>query len=325
VFFKEIECIGKGDPNCIFIGKTIKEWGNELDDFLPLYKEENLSDELDRTYQRMEKREKMLNDVLNINEKLSKILIKGGNISTVLKVLSQNLSSAVILEDRNFNLIESCGDYAPYHFMELVEALKTKKKPGWIDMLFNEKRTVQLTVNKQFGGWKHERIISPVMLNNEVWGYISFLKKEGSFDEMESVLLERANTICALHFSNERTVIETEKRISGGFLNELLMPAPDIKNLSYRMKLMGYDLNKAHYVFILNIDNEGVRNVNLIDFNNGIIDHINYYLQLFKNNILISSLIDNIIIVVPDELLKEMKTDKKNFGEQLVKLISNKL
>lgn len=325
VFFKEIECIGKGDPNCTIIGKTLDEWGDEINDFLPFYKEENLSDELDRAYKRMEKQKKVLSDVMDINENLSKILIEGGDIATVLKVLSQNLSSTVILEDRNFNLIEACGDYVPYHFIELVEALNTKKKPVWMNRLFNEKRTIQLTVSEQFNGWKHERIISPVMLNNEVWGYISFIKKEGSFDEREKVLLERANTICALHFSNERTVIENEKRISGGFLNELLMPKPDIKNLSYRMKLMGYDLNKPHYVFILNIDHEGVENLNLIGFYNEMIDHIHYYLQLFKNNILVSALVDKIIIVVPDELLIEMKTDKKSFGEQLVKLISNKV
>ncbi|MFJ7727701.1 XylR N-terminal domain-containing protein, partial [Neobacillus sp. NPDC097160] len=244
VIFKEIECIGKGDPNCIFIGKPLKVWGDEISDILPFYKEENLSDELDRTYKHIGKQKKMLSDVLDINEKLSKILIKGGDIFTVLKLLSQNLSSTVILEDRNFNLIEACGDYIPYHFMELVEAHKTKKKSAWMDRLFNEKSTVQLTVSNQFNGLKHERIISPVLLNNEVWGYISLMKKEGTFDEMESVLLERANTICALHFSNERTAIETEKRISGGFLNELLISNPDIKNLSYRMKLMGYDLNK---------------------------------------------------------------------------------
>ncbi|MFJ7726446.1 PucR family transcriptional regulator, partial [Neobacillus sp. NPDC097160] len=75
----------------------------------------------------------------------------------------------------------------------------------------------------------------------------------------------------------------------------------------------------------INIDNEGVQNENLIDFYNGIIDHVNYYLQLFKNNILISTLVDKIILLIPDELLKEMKTDTKSFGEQLVKLISNKV
>ena len=252
VIFKEIECIGKGDPNCIFIGKPINEWEDEIKDILPLYEEENLSEELDRAYKRIEKQKKILSDVLDINEKLSKILIKGGDIFTVLKELSQNLSSTVVLEDRNFNLIEACGHYIPYPFTELVQALKTKKKPAWMDKLFNEKRTVQLTVPKQISGWKHERLISPVLVNNVVWGYISLMKEEGTFDEMESVLLERANTICALHFSNERTAIETEKRIIGGFLNELLLPNPDIKNLSYRMKIMGYNLNKAHYVFILN-------------------------------------------------------------------------
>lgn len=326
VIFKEIECIGKGDSHCKYIAKPIKEWGDEINDLLTLYKEENLVSELDRAYNRIEKQKKMLSDVIEMNEKLSQILIKGGDISNILKVLSRNLSSTVILEDRNFNIIEVCGHYMPYNLMDLVDTYKFKKNPVWIKQLFKEKRTVQFSVSNQFNGWQHERLISPVLVNNDVWGYISFIKQDASFDEIEYLLLERSNTICALHFANERTSIETEKRIIGGFFNELLTPNPDIKSLSYRMKIMGFDFEKGHYIYNISFYNESIQNENEVNSKHEIIDYINNYLQPFvKNNIIISTYLDRIILLVSEDLIRNLKTDSKSFGEQLVTIISNKV
>lgn len=53
--FKEVECVGKGDPYCRYIGKPIEDWGTEINDILHLYEEENLSIELDRAYRSIEK------------------------------------------------------------------------------------------------------------------------------------------------------------------------------------------------------------------------------------------------------------------------------
>jgi purine catabolism regulator len=322
ILFKEVNCIGKGDPQCKFIGKLIKDWGPEINEILPLYKEENLSAELDRAYQRIKEQKKALSDALDISEKLSKILIQGGDISSVLEVLSNRLSTTVLFEDRNFNLIESFGSYTPYNFKDLIQKEKRKKLP-WMKALFEDKRTVQLSIDERYG-YKHERLISPVMLNNEVWAYISIIKMHGTFDEIDYVLLERANTICALHFSNERTAIETEKRIKGGLLNELLTEKPDLKSLSYRMKLMGYDLNKEHYVYIMILNDSEVEKASSFDYKNKIIDDINYQLSSFGKSCFVSSLIDKIIILVPQELLIQMKTTPKKLGELLEKTIRKK-
>lgn len=130
ILFKEIECIGKGDSQCRFIGKLIKDWGPEINEILPLFKEENLSAELDRAYQRIKEQKKALRDALDISEKLSKILIQGGNISSVLEVLSNRLSTTVLFEDRNFNLIESFGSFSPYSFKDYFQKEKRKNSHG---------------------------------------------------------------------------------------------------------------------------------------------------------------------------------------------------
>jgi PucR family transcriptional regulator, purine catabolism regulatory protein len=322
ILFKEVKCIGKGDPQCIFIGKLMKDWGPEINDILPLYEEENLSVELDRAYKRIKEQKKALSDALEISEKLSKALIQGRNISRVLEILSNSLATTVLFEDRNFNLIESFGSFSYYHFNEIIKKEERKKSPLF-KALFQEKRTVQISIDERYG-YKHKRLISPVVLNNEVWAYISLIKMNGNFDEIENVLLERANTICSLHFSNEQTAIETEKRIKGGLLNELLAENPDLTSLSYRMKLMGYDLNKEHYVYILDINDNENDKAGLFSFKNKIIDLITYHMDSFGKKCLVSNLLDKIIILVPKEFLSLLNTKLKNLGESLANVIFNK-
>ena len=44
-----------------------------------------------------------------------------------------------------------------------------------------------------------------------------------------------------------------------------------------------------------------------------------------KNNILISTYLDRVILLVSEDLISNLKTDSKSFGEQLVTIISNKV
>jgi purine catabolism regulator len=52
ILFKEVECIGKGDAHCKYVGKTVEEWG----DTEPIidFEQADLANELDRAYKRIE-------------------------------------------------------------------------------------------------------------------------------------------------------------------------------------------------------------------------------------------------------------------------------
>ncbi len=326
ILFKEFECIGKGDPYCRWVGKTIDDWDEEIEDVLPFYESENLANELDRAYHRIEKQKEALKKALNINEKLSKVLIQGGGLSSIVKILAQSLGAAAVLEDKNYNLFESYGNYTPHEFGRFVD-LSLKKNEQRVKRLIEEKGTVHVTVPGDFG-WQHERLISPVLLRNEVCGYISLIKQQGVFDEMETISLERASTMCAIQFLQERTAIEREQRIKGEFLNELLSDKPDIENLSYRMKLLGYNLNKPHYVFVFNLEHTNEINIHqrepyLMELRRSIADTLESQLLSYGKGCLVASRLDKIIALIPQEVVAQMKFELKTFGEFLVNIISN--
>ncbi|RKI99488.1 hypothetical protein D7X33_52065, partial [Butyricicoccus sp. 1XD8-22] len=45
VIFKEINCRGKGDEHCSYIGKTVDEWGEEISEELFFYEDADMGKE----------------------------------------------------------------------------------------------------------------------------------------------------------------------------------------------------------------------------------------------------------------------------------------
>lgn len=323
VIFREMECVGKGDPHCRYVGKPIEDWDTEINSDLAFYEEENLAIELDRAYRRIEKQKEELKDILNINEKLSNVLIQGGGLSTIVKVLGQNLRTSVVLEDKNFNLLESFGDYQSSDLLNFIQS-PTVKQASRIQRLMVEKRTVHLSVSEQFG-WQHERLISPILLKNEVCGYLSLIKNKSSFNEKELIALERTSSICAAQFLNERTSIEAEYRIRGEFLNDILSDHLNVKDLTYRNKLMGYDLDKPHYVFLFNNHHSpsSLNQYDSIDVGKRLVEIINHKLKIYGRNCLVSNRLDCVVALIPHEIIQQTKLDAKPFGELLVNMINS--
>lgn len=324
VIYKEVECKGKGDPCCRWIGRTIEGWGAAISNELPYYEEENLAFELDRAYRRIENQKEELKSILRINDQLSNVLIQGDGFSSIVKVLGQNLHTHVVLEDKNFNIMDSFGEYVPQQFSQWLNrhGLKQSSK---VHRLIEEKKITHFSISNDINS-KYERLIAPVLLKNEVCGYLSLIKLKGTFDEVEMILLERAATICAAQFLNERTAIETEQRIKGEFLNELLLENPNIENLSYRMRVLGYDLEKPYYVFVFDLVNHdrdrSVKESFLMEIRKKIADMIHEKLKTYEKNCFVLSRLDKIIAIIPESILKHTHFQSKSIGEWLVHFLS---
>ncbi len=324
IIFKEIACLGKGDARCHWIGKPVEDWGEDIQDILPFYEEENLSIELDRAYRRIEKQKEVLNHALEINGKLSKMLAQGGSLSAIVQVLAQSHGLTVVLNDKNMNVMEAHGHYAPHDLLPYFQ-YPEKKYVKLVHRLTEEKRTVLLHVPERYG-WQHERLISPILLKNEIYGYLSFIKTQGSFDELETISLERASTICAIYLLSERNMLEAEQRIRGEFLNELLMGNRNAEDLTYRMKLMGYDLIKPHYVLVFSLQQKEAshakyREAYYSELRNKFSEALHTQLKAYGKGCLVSGRVDDVIALIPYETLQQMKLGPKGFGELLVHVL----
>ena len=86
------------------------------------------------------------------------------------------------------------------------------------------------------------RLITPIVLQNRISGFVSLLKKDGCFGDLETVSLERTATVRAIQMLNEKTAIETEQRSKGELLDELLMKEIDTDRVRQRMAYFGYGM-----------------------------------------------------------------------------------
>ena len=326
VLFKEIACVGKGDPYCHWISKSSDFWDDELGSEINFYKEESLIEELDKAYLRIEKQKEMFRRALKISEELSKILLKREGLLPIIKILGEHLNTSVVIEDINFKPIELVGQYRIHDLESFIKNPPETQKHR-VNELINQKSTVHLSI-PQLTGWSHERLITPILVKNEVIGYLSLIKSSDQFthfNEMERIALERGATMCAIHMLNERIAIEITQRLKGDILNELIDGNANSETFT-RMKSLGYDFEQPHYLFLFHLDY--VKEVNdethLLELKKQLSDEIYNKLKEMGQISFVSSKLDQIIALVPQQTLKNLQLKPQKLGILLLQKVAKK-
>jgi sugar diacid utilization regulator len=321
IIYKEIECIGKGDKQCRFIGKTVEEWGDEISDELINYEEDSMANELDCAYRRIEKQKDTLRLGSKIHHKLTNIVLEGKGLDTLAKSLGESLACSVAIENQNFDLLASYAQVTEHPLFSLRALLKssslTKEQRVIINKLVEERRTIELVLPNGFAN--EHRLISPVILRNQIFGFVSLIKDEASFEETEVVALERAATVCAVHLYIERNKIETEQRMKGKLLDELLNKEADVPYITKRLNYIGYNITDPYYVFLFQLEGNdqftnGAENYFMV-LRNKIISILSNRMQQSGYHCLISDKIDQVYSLIPVKFVQQQRLPIKQYGE----------
>ena len=110
VIFKETECVGKGDKQCRYVAKTVEEWGSEIDDDLINYEEQDIADELDIVYRRVERQSEILHVGTSITKNLTSALLQDKGMNDFAKILADDLSLPVFIQNQYFEDIAHYAD-----------------------------------------------------------------------------------------------------------------------------------------------------------------------------------------------------------------------
>ncbi|AJY76144.1 XylR N-terminal domain-containing protein [Paenibacillus beijingensis] len=325
VIFKEVECIGKGDTRCRYVGKTLEKWGKDISEDLIDYEQEKIEDELELAYKRIEKQKEVLNRVTTLSHEMTRIILQGKGLDDMAKILGESLHCGVIIENHHFERMNGFGDISDDSLKRIMEHpyfLKAGHQRDKINKMLAERCTVQLEINEPYE-LPHIRLVTPIVLRNQVLGFISLLKREGAFGELEPVLLERSANTCAIQMLNERTVTETEQRLKGELLDELFNPTADNHSVSRRLAYLGYDLSQPHYVFVFQFEIAG--NKVLMKDNEISTALSSKIMQLLSDlaeqkgfRLLFSTRLDRIHALIPEALVDKLKLTVREFGETMI-------
>lgn len=322
IIFKEVECVGRGDKYCRNVGKTVEEWGDEIAADLADYEEESLADELDNAYRRIEQQKEILKVGFRINQNLTQIVLQGKGLDTIAKTLGESLSCSVVIENQYFEKMTAFGVLSGTPLKTLIEnAELNSERPGWMDRLLVYRRTIELDFPAGANG--EHRLITPIILRNQIYGFVSLIKQGCGFDEMEKVSLERTAAVCSIQIFNEQTAIETEQRMKGELLDELLNRDVDPDEISKRLSYLGYSLADPQYVFVFQLENEsqtmGKENEdNQLETRKKIVDLLSAQFETSGYRFLISAKLDRVYTLVPQKFIEKQRQTLKQYGEHLL-------
>ena len=174
-----------------------------------------------------------LNEQTNhIHRVLSQLVLDGGGLPDLAQRLSELLRCSVTIEDESLHL----QAYATLEPMDAVrrrsiaegatppEVIEHLRQIGLFERLKETPRPQRVPPAPEIG-LEMERIIAPILVGQDCYGYLWIIASGRSLGELDSLAIERAAHIAALIISREQSVYAAEQRIKARLMENLMDPA----------------------------------------------------------------------------------------------------
>ncbi len=166
---------------------------------------------------------------LMIQQRLTQLVLEGGDLAALAKTLASLVQQSVSIEDENFQA------YANHNIAPVDEARRYTQQYGHTDprlvqaleergILPEIRRTLRPVSIVQMPdvGLEMERILAPIVVNSEIYGYVWIIADDRPLGELERMAIESGATIAALLLLREEAV-QREEAIQRGDLLAALM------------------------------------------------------------------------------------------------------
>ncbi|RLV69727.1 GAF domain-containing protein [Streptomyces sp. CBMAI 2042] len=165
------------------------------------------------------------------HDQLTDLVLRGGGADDVAAALADILDGGILIHD---------ADGA-----ELARARTAPQPPPTPAVAASRARGRAVPLN---GTW-----VCAVLAGPELLGSIALTGRAGLADA-DRLLFERASVVTALLMLLRRSVAETEDRVRGELLGDLLSRTGDPGTLTARARRLGVDLGRLHSVFVAHSD-----------------------------------------------------------------------
>ncbi|WP_078913236.1 MULTISPECIES: helix-turn-helix domain-containing protein [unclassified Streptomyces] len=162
------------------------------------------------------------------HDRLTDLVLSGGDVTDVATAIGTVLQGGTLVHDAEGAELARAGTDPRPPSAEGVAASRTGGRAVFVD-----------------GAW-----VCAVLAGQELLGSIA-LTGRADLADADRRLFERAGLVTALLLLLRRSVAETEDRIRGELLGDLLTRAADPAGLSARARRLGVNLGHPHAVFVL--------------------------------------------------------------------------
>ncbi|TET52908.1 MAG: hypothetical protein E3J54_05515, partial [Actinobacteria bacterium] len=181
-----------------------------------------------------------------IHRKLLNEVIKGGGFNSITKTASSLINKPVFIEDENSKIIAQANlNKEQKKFLE--KRTKTEANPEKLE------HAIRYKLNK--GKRYPAKVSVPIVVGQSTLGYVSTLEEKSALNNLDLIALEHTATVTAVEMGKERIKFETETRLKGDFIDDLITKQfQSTEALLKRASLLGCDLKKGAVVLVVDID-----------------------------------------------------------------------
>jgi len=306
ILYKEIECVGRGDERCRFIGKTVEEWGEECIQELSYYKEDKINEELVDAHEKIRRSNQLLKKIMNFHKRLNLMVLEGKSSQMIIDEVGQMVDSPVVLEDVHFNRLNW---YLPTseqdHVTNLQSYFLASIKGQCSGFLTSLKQIVKgksaVSLSSIDDVSILPRTVAPIIVGQEVLGFLSVIQADLSDNEFDMMVVERAAAVLSFVALKEQTALETEHALKGEFLDELLSDKVPVELLQKRADYMGYDFDTPHRFLLINTNCGSLQtkkeNQEMLTARKKVVNLVRTILNRSQKNVLIDEKSDVIIVL----------------------------
>lgn len=201
----------------------------------------------------------LLQQSAQINHQLTALVLEGACLSDLAKRLSTLLQRSITIESPSFQILATAqaGDVDSAWAYSLsiertapdIAAHLTKNKV--YQQLIETSKPQRLPPVPALG-MTMERMIAPIVVGQESYGYIWLISGAQSLTPLDELALNHGATVAALILVKEQAVRAVEDRLQGDFFSQLIASdRPSLSQLQTLAKRFDYHLNYAHQALVV--------------------------------------------------------------------------
>ncbi|MFX3624295.1 MAG: XylR N-terminal domain-containing protein [Ectobacillus sp.] len=313
IIFKEIKCAAMGHEHCQWVGKTAEDWGEEIESELRYFVEPKIAEELEQTYEKLLEERNNLSKTWTVHKRLTEEILLGNGFHAIADVAYSTTAVPIMIIDLNCHPFAYMGiEEEEFHraAQELHQYLQSKSVSP-----FQSFSAVKVLTDHFF------LLITPIFLHKKRFGYCAFLYPQHSKPAMiDPMILERVSTVCSLYLLNEKTGFETEQRMKGHFLEEILRRRFTLKQeIVKRGRYVNMDLGKEFYIVIVQYTGKNEEAEHGLFYHDDILAEVHHYCKENRHEALIGQQTSGVVMLLQPEAVDKVEKSLKQLHRQLGK------
>lgn len=196
----------------------------------------------------------MLEYAQRIHDRLTQVLLQNMGLPQIAIVLAELISAPVRILDAHFNILTSAGleENSNYLHPEKLQAEYQAIKKR--NLLSTETNPIKICAKNSAPS--PDQFLHSLIVDKEVYGFLSVITSKPTLEDMERIAISSAATISTLEILKEKAVWETEERVKGDFIDDLLENTIKIDTiLRRRANYLGFNLEKNFAILALQFSN----------------------------------------------------------------------